>query len=80
MSRKIIWILIGVMSVATIGLIIVQSYWIKNAVTVKEQQFRFLAFRTLGTVTHEIEKQEALTLVLSELRPSSYIDSITYSS
>jgi two-component system, OmpR family, phosphate regulon sensor histidine kinase PhoR len=80
MSRKIIWILIGVMSVATIGLIIVQSYWIKNAVTVKEQQFRFLAFRTLGTVTHEIEKQEALSLVLSELRPSSYIDSITYSS
>ncbi len=80
MSRKIIWILIGVMSVATIGLIIVQSYWIKNAVTVKEQQFRFLAFRTLGTVTHEIEKQEALSLVLSELRPSSYVDSITYSS
>lgn len=79
MSKKIIWILIGVMSLATTGLIIVQSYWIKNAVSVKEQQFRFLAFRTLGTVTNEIEKQEALTYVLSELRPS-LLDSITYSS
>lgn len=80
MSRKIIWVLIGVMTLATIGLIIVQSYWIKNAVEVKEQQFRFLAFRTLGSVTHEIEKQEALTMVLSELSPSSQIDSFTYSS
>ena len=80
MSRKIIWILIGVMSAATIGLIIVQSYWIRNAVSVKEQQFRFLAFRTLGTVIQEIEKHEALSMVLGELRPSSFVDSVTYSS
>ncbi len=66
------------MSVATIGLIVVQSYWINNAVTVKEQQFRFVAYRTLGTVTHEIEKQEALSMVLSEFNPA--VDSVTYSS
>lgn len=80
MGRKTFWILVGVMSLATIGLIIVQSYWIRNAVTVKEQQFRFLAFRTLGTITQEIEKHEALTYVLGELRPSSIIDSVTFSS
>ncbi|MFO7923111.1 MAG: HAMP domain-containing sensor histidine kinase [Bacteroidales bacterium] len=79
MSRKVIWLLIGVMLITTTGLIFIQSYWIKNAVTVKEQQFRFLAFRTLGTVTHELEKQEALNLVLSEFSPSSIIDSVTYS-
>ncbi len=80
MSRRVIWILIGVMSVATAGLIIVQRNWIKNAVKVKEQQFNFIASRTLGTVTHEIEKHEALSMIINELRPSSVADSITYSS
>jgi two-component system, OmpR family, phosphate regulon sensor histidine kinase PhoR len=79
MSRRIIWVLIGVMSLAIIGLIIVQSYWITNAVTVKEQQFRFLAMRTLGGVIQEIERHEAITMVLDELRPS-LTDSITYTS
>jgi two-component system, OmpR family, phosphate regulon sensor histidine kinase PhoR len=79
MSKRVIWILIGVMSIATIGLIIVQSYWINNAVTVKEQQFRFIAMRTLGAVTQEIEKHEAITMVLEELRPS-LADSVTYAS
>ncbi|MFP4366189.1 MAG: sensor histidine kinase [Bacteroidales bacterium] len=79
MSRGTIWILIGVMSIATIGLIIVQSYWIRSAVDVKEHQFRFLAHRTVSTIASEIEKQEAITMVLEELRPS-FTDSITYSS
>ncbi len=67
------------MTLATTGLIIVQSYWITNAVEVKEQQFRLTVWRTLGTISNEIEKQEALTMVLSELRPSSVIDSVTWS-
>jgi two-component system, OmpR family, phosphate regulon sensor histidine kinase PhoR len=79
MSRRVIWVLIGVMSMAIIGLILVQSYWIKNAVTVKEQQFRFLAMRTLGGVINELEKQEAINMVLGELRPS-FADSIGFSS
>jgi two-component system, OmpR family, phosphate regulon sensor histidine kinase PhoR len=77
MSRKIIWILIGVMSLAIIGLIIVQSYWIKNTYAAKEQQFRIHAFRTLGTIIDEIEKRETLTHVLGELNPY-HSDSIPY--
>jgi two-component system, OmpR family, phosphate regulon sensor histidine kinase PhoR len=77
MSKKIIWILIGVMSLAIIGLIIVQSYWIKNTYAAKEQQFRIHAFRTLGTIIDEIEKREALTHVLGELNPY-HSDSIPY--
>ncbi len=79
MSRRTLWVLIGAMAIATGGLIVVQSYWINNAVSVKEQQFRFLAFRTLGSVTHELEKHEAITMVLDELRPS-VSDSILFSS
>jgi two-component system, OmpR family, phosphate regulon sensor histidine kinase PhoR len=69
MSKKIILVLIGVMSIAIIGLIVVQSYWIRNTYSAKEQQFRVHAFRTLGTVIEELEKQEALTYVLGELNP-----------
>lgn len=71
MSRKIIWLLVGVMSIAIIGLIIVQSYWIKNTFRAKEQQFRVHAYRTLGTIINEIEKQETLTHVLGELNPAT---------
>jgi two-component system, OmpR family, phosphate regulon sensor histidine kinase PhoR len=71
MSKKIIWLLIGVMSISIIGLIIVQSYWIQNTFSAKEQQFRVHAYRTLGTIIDEIEKQEALTHVLGEFNPSN---------
>ncbi len=79
MSRKVIWLLIIVMSIVSLGLIAMQSYWITNAIDVKEQQFRHLAFRTLGGVIQEIEKHEAASLVLNELGPYM-LDSLLYSS
>jgi two-component system, OmpR family, phosphate regulon sensor histidine kinase PhoR len=79
MSKKLIWILILVMSVVSLGLIAMQSYWISNAVKVKEQQFRHLAFRTLGNVIQEIEKHEAASMMLNELQPRN-LDSLLFSS
>lgn len=67
------------MSFASLGLIAVQSYWITSAIKVKEQQFRHLAFRTLGNVIQEIEKNEATSLVLNELQPRT-LDSLLFSS
>ncbi len=40
------------------ALILVQAYWIKNAVLVKEKQFNQLLTRSMIDVTHEIEKLE----------------------
>ncbi len=70
MGKKLIWMLIGIMAVAIIGLVIIQSYWISNAIDVKNQQFRQLAYRTLYNIVHEVEKQEVRTIVLSEMRPN----------
>ncbi len=78
MGKKLIWFLIGLMALAIIGLVIVQSYWILNAVEVKNQQFRQLAYRTLYSIIHEIEKQEVRTLLMSEMRPDVR-DSAVYS-
>jgi hypothetical protein len=58
MSRRTLWVLIGVMAIATGGLIVVQSYWINNAVSVKEQQFRFLALRTLGSLLASLKSMK----------------------
>jgi two-component system, OmpR family, phosphate regulon sensor histidine kinase PhoR len=58
MSKKIILVLIGVMSVAIIGLIVVQSYWIKNTYSAKEQQFRVHAHRTLGQLFRNLRSRK----------------------
>ncbi len=79
MGKKLISLLISIMAMAIIGLVIVQSYWIINAVEVKNQQFRQLAYRTIYSIVHEVEKQEVRTLFLSEMRPDVR-DSTVYSS
>lgn len=79
MSKKLIWSLIVAISIVSLGLILMQSYWITNSINVKEQQFRILAFRTLGNVIQELEKQEAASMVLNELEPYA-MDSLMFSS
>jgi len=36
MNKKFLWVIAVFMSLAMIGLIIVQAYWINNAIEVKE--------------------------------------------
>jgi hypothetical protein len=79
MSKKVIWSLIIVISIVSLGLVAMQAYWITSAIKVKEQQFRHLAFRTLGNVIQEVEKHEAASLVLNELEPLT-LDSLLFSS
>jgi len=74
MSKKGIWILTGIMSLALLGLLLVQYQWIKNAVDLKEQQFSLVVNRTLNEVINGLEEQEASTKITREINP--YIDSI----
>jgi len=39
MNRKAIWAIVGLMSAALLGIIILQSYWINNAIELKREQF-----------------------------------------
>ena len=74
MSKKGIWILTGIMTIALLGLLLVQSQWIKNAVDLKEQQFSLVVNRTLNDVINRLEEQEASVKITKEIKP--YIDSI----
>ncbi|MCK4699128.1 MAG: hypothetical protein KAT38_02290, partial [Bacteroidales bacterium] len=67
MSKKKIWFLAIIMTLGLLGLILVQGYWMKRAVNLKEQQFRHFVNQSLSAVINELEQREALLYVVDEL-------------
>ena len=67
MSKKKIWVLAIVMTLGLLGLILVQGYWIKRAVILKEQQFKYFVNQALSAVINELEVREALVYVEDEM-------------
>jgi len=67
MSKKIIWILIGIMAVAVMALILLQIYWVRNAVYLKEQEFGHLVNKTLAKIVKQIEEQETVLQISNEI-------------
>ena len=58
------------MTLALTGLIFVQVFWIKNAVSIKEKQFDQLVSNALMDITEGIQKKEAIRLVMEEMAPN----------
>lgn len=69
MNRKSIWLLIILMTLALTGLIFVQAYWIKNAITIKEKQFDQLVSYALTDIAQSLQEKEAVRLVMEEIEP-----------
>ncbi|MFP4555333.1 MAG: sensor histidine kinase [Bacteroidales bacterium] len=69
MRRSTIWILTGLISLATIGLIFVQSKWVTIAVEIKDEQFWQTAKLALNQVIKEVERQETVVQVIDEITP-----------
>jgi two-component system, OmpR family, phosphate regulon sensor histidine kinase PhoR len=69
MKRRAIWILTAVISLATIGLIWVQSNWVKIAVEVKDEQFWQTAKLALDKIVTEVDRQEIIVQVIDEINP-----------
>lgn len=57
------------MSLAMAGLIIVQSYWIGNAIDIKEKQFSQLVTNALSDLSDEIRQQETVFSIIDEIEP-----------
>lgn len=68
MKRQYIYILIGIISLALIGLIAVQVYWVDNAVTLKEEEFKRDVNVALFSVVNKLEKIEAIKQVKTHKR------------
>ena len=79
MSRKAIWILTIISSIALIGLITIQIYWIKEAVDVKEKQFSQLVNKVMLQVVNKLETLETWNVALTLLNQEISNNDSTYS-
>ena len=66
MSKKLIWLLAGFMAVGMAALILVQTYWINNAIAIKEKQFNQIVNHILDNLSMEIEKRETVLHVYQQ--------------
>ncbi|MFH2142114.1 MAG: hypothetical protein ABIJ97_06815, partial [Bacteroidota bacterium] len=63
MNRRIFSILIVLMSIALIGIIAVQTFWIRNAMIVKREQFDRAINDALSDAVKQLEKKETVYLI-----------------
>ncbi len=67
MKKKIIITLAVIISIALSGLIIIQIYWINNALEAKNQQFRVYVNDALEAVILDMEQQETIERIVEEI-------------
>jgi len=76
MNRKTIFLLAGFFLLAFTGLILIQLYWIRNAINISDQQFRYQVNNALEAVVLKLEENELIKKILEEVGTSKN-DSIT---
>ncbi len=74
MSKKGIWILTGFMTITLLGLLIIQSQWIRNAMSLKQQQFSLAVNKSVSNIITNLETRETRMNVVREMDP--YLDSL----
>ncbi|MCH8034276.1 MAG: HAMP domain-containing histidine kinase [Bacteroidetes bacterium] len=67
MKEKNLKIIIGLMSVALLGLIAVQIYWIKNAIELEEKLFDYNVNDAMHSVVKKISQHESAAYVINKL-------------
>lgn len=72
MNKKIIWFLIAAIGIASITLVVVQSIWINNAISLKEKQFHQDILRILDHVVKDVEEQEIIYQAVNESGPQKF--------
>jgi two-component system phosphate regulon sensor histidine kinase PhoR len=71
-QQKILYFLIGLMSLSLAGIVTVQIYWIINSINEKEDQFSFAVSETLASVSAELDTREVENFydALNQIRDS----------
>jgi len=69
MQKRLLWIITIILSVTLLCLILVQVYWINNAVKIKEEQFHQLVGKAMDNIVEDIENREMISQVVNEMEP-----------
>ena len=67
MSKTSIKIIVFLMSLASLGLIGFQFYWVGNVLNINEERFEQNVFQALASTSERLEKGEASDILLSSL-------------
>jgi two-component system, OmpR family, phosphate regulon sensor histidine kinase PhoR len=67
MKKKYIWISITAVTATLLGLIILQSFWIKNALDLKEKQFKQQVNVALTSIVKSLQQEETVHNLAKEL-------------
>lgn len=75
MSKQLLWIFSFFLGLALTGLILIQGYWVKNAVEIKKDEFQQNVNEILTQVSEKIEEQETIIYLFNLLKDTvSYTD------
>lgn len=58
MNKKAIWLIVGLMSIALVGIILMQAYWINYSIKLNEAQFDKNVRLAIDNVSKVLERQE----------------------
>jgi two-component system phosphate regulon sensor histidine kinase PhoR len=76
MSKKIIWAIVGLMSIALLGLVVIQAYWISWSFNLEERRFNDRVEKSLAQISTRLENavnsKHANTLSLSSNLKKSF--------
>ena len=71
MKERKIKIIVTLMTLAVIGLISVQMYWISNLIHVEDERFHRIVTDAMMRVSHRIEEEEAAKAVVKKITHKS---------